>query len=77
LHYIEYEKQGSLSRPVYNGSSVPQLYNLQSDPKEEYNLFGESGGSNVVVHMMKLGAGPMRSFKEFPNKDYSKMTRDK
>ncbi|MGV7229682.1 MAG: sulfatase-like hydrolase/transferase [Nitrospirales bacterium] len=74
---IEYEKQGSLSRPAYTGISLPQLYNLKSDPKEEYNIMGESGASNVGAFMLKMGVAAQASFKEFPNKDYSKMTRDK
>lgn len=77
LHNLEYEKQASLSRPAYTGVSLPQLYNLQSDPKEEYNIIGESGATNVGAYMLKLGAEAMASFKEFPNNDYSKMTRDK
>ena len=74
---IEYEKKGSLSRPAYTGISLPQLYNLQSDPKEDYNIIGESGASNVGAYMLKMGVAAQASFKEFPNMDYSKMTRDK
>jgi hypothetical protein len=57
--------------------SLPQLYNLKSDPKEEYNIVGESGASNVGAYMLKMGVAAQASFKEFPNMDYSKMTRDK
>ena len=74
---MEYEKKGSLARPAYTGVSLPQLYNLKSDPKEEYNIVGESGASNVGAHMLKMGVAAQASFKEFPNMDYSKMTRDK
>lgn len=74
---IEYEKSASLSRPAYTGISLPQLYNLKSDPKEEYNIIGESGASNVGAYMLKMGVAAQASFKEFPNLDYSKMVRDK
>ena len=74
---MEYEKEGSLARPAYTGMSLPQLYNLRSDPKEEFNIMGESGASSVGAHMLKMGAAAQASFNEFPNMDYSKMTRDK
>ena len=74
---IEYEKQASLARPAYTGVSLPQLYNLKADPKEEYNIIGESGASNVGAYMLKMGVAAQASFKEFPHMDYSKMTRDK
>ena len=74
---MEYEKKGSLTRPAYTGVSLPQLYNLKTDPKEEYNIIGESGASNVGAHMLKMGVKAQMSFQEFPNMDYSKMTRDK
>lgn len=74
---MEYEKESSLARPAYTGMSLPQLYNLKSDPKEEYNIMGESGASNVGVYMLKMGVAAQANFKEFPNMDYSKMTRDK
>ena len=74
---MEYEKKGSLSRPAYTGISLPQLYNLKSDPKEESNIMGESGASNVGAFMLNMGVAAQASFKEFPNMDYSKMIRDK
>jgi len=72
---MEYEKQGSLARPAYSGISLPQLYNMKSDPKEEYNIMGESGASNVGAYMLKMGVAAQESFKKFPNLDYSKMKR--
>jgi arylsulfatase len=74
---VEYEKKASLTRPAYTGVSVPQLYNLKTDPKEEYNLVGESGATNVAAHMLKMGAAAQASFREFPHRDYSMMKRDK
>jgi len=74
---MEYEKKASLSRPAYTGVSLPQLYNLRTDPKEEYNLIGESGASNVGAHMLKMGVAAQASFREFPHGDYSMMKRDK
>jgi len=73
----EFEKKASLARPTYTGVSLPQLYNLKTDPKEEYNIMGESGASNVGAHMLKMGVAAQAKFKEFPHMDYSKMTRDK
>jgi arylsulfatase len=77
LLFVEYEKKASLARPAYTGSSIPKLFNLKADPKEEYNLIGESGGTNITAHMLKMGATVQASFKAFPHMDYSKMTRDK
>lgn len=74
---MEYEKRGSLTRPAYTGVSVPQLYNLKTDPKEEHNLVGESGATNVGAHMLKMGVEAQQSFQEFPNVDYSMMKREK
>ncbi len=72
---MEYEKHASLTRPAYTGVSVPQLYNLMTDPKEEHNLVGESGATNVAAHMLKMGVEVQAGFMEFPNRDYSKMKR--
>ena len=74
---MEYEKKASLSRPAYTGVSLPQLYNLRTDPKEEHNIIGESGASNVGAHMLKMGFAAQAGFREFPNSDYSMMKRDK
>ncbi len=77
LHFMEYERHGSLTRPSYEGASIPSLYNLRSDPKELYNIVGQRGGTNVTAHMLKM-AGQLRAgFKEHPHMDYSKMTREK
>ena len=73
---MEYEKKGSLARPAYTGMSLPQLYNLKTDPKEEYNIMGESGASSVGAHMLKMGVAVQASFTDFPHADYSRMTRD-
>jgi len=40
-------------------------------------MVGESGGTNIVAHMIKMGVAAQASFKKFPNMDYTKMTRDK
>ena len=77
LLFVEYEKKSSLARPAYTGGSIPQLYNLRADPKEEYNVIGESGATNIAAHMLKMGAVPQASFQNFPHMDYTKMTRDK
>ncbi len=49
-----------------------------SGPKEFYNLYGPSGGVAVFEPMVKDVMVPyMISLREFPNKDYSKVTRGK
>lgn len=77
LMMVEYEKKASLARPAYTGLSIPSLYNLLTDPKEEYNLIGESGATNVGAHLIQMGAGFQQSFKTSPHMDYGNMKRDK
>jgi arylsulfatase len=77
LHNLVYEKHGSLALPAYTGMSIPQLYNLKSDPKEDFNIIGESGATNVGAYMLTLGGIAYESFREFPNNDYSNITRTK
>ena len=77
FHTMLYEKERSLVRPAYQGISLPHLYNLQSDPKERLNIIGESGASNVGAYMLKMGVKAQASFADFPNGDYSGMSRDR
>ena len=77
LHAMEYERRSSLTRPSYEGISLPSLYNLRSDPKELFNIIGESGATNVAAYMLKKSAELQASFVKFPHMDYSKMTRSK
>lgn len=75
FHSVLYAKNASLAQPADTGLSLPQLYNLRSDPREEFNIIGESGASNVGAYILGLGVEAQRSFVEFPNGDYSKMIR--
>ena len=77
FHTMLYEKEHSLVRPAYQGISLPHLYNLQSDPKERLNIIGESGASNVGAYMLQMGVRAQASFADFPNGDYSGMSRDR
>lgn len=53
-------------------------YNLDTDPKELFNLFGRSGGVASFEPMVRDVMAPYpSSLRQFPNNDYSKMTRDK
>ncbi len=77
LHFMEYERLGSLARPSREGASIPSLYNLRSDPKELYNIIGQRGGTNVTAHILKMAGELQASFRDHPHMDYSNMTRDK
>ncbi len=77
LHFLEYERLGSLARPSFEGASIPSLYNLRSDPKELFNIIGQRGGTNVAAHMLKMAGQLQASFKDHPHMDYTKMTRDR
>ena len=77
LQAMEYERRNSLVRPSFEGVSLPSLYNLRSDPKELFNIIGESGATNVAAYMLQKAAELQASFKEHPHMDYAKMTRDK
>jgi arylsulfatase len=77
LHFMEYERRDSLARPSYEGASIPSLYNLRSDPKELFNVIGQSGGTNVAAHILKMAGELQASFKNSPHMDYENMTREK
>ncbi|GAG48483.1 unnamed protein product, partial [marine sediment metagenome] len=56
----------------------PFIYNLDTDPKELFNLFGRSGGVAIFEPMVRDVMAPyLISLRKFPNGDYSKMTRSK
>ncbi len=61
---------------IYLGS-VPEVYNLATDPKEHFNLAAGTEGIvfPLVVKEIQLRAQYEMSIKEFPNGDYSKMKR--
>ena len=64
LLFVEYEKKSSLARPAYTGGSIPQLYNLRADPKEEYNIVGESGASNYCGPYAENGSNGSSKFQK-------------
>ncbi|RLD24085.1 MAG: hypothetical protein DRI70_08605, partial [Bacteroidetes bacterium] len=79
FHWIVYsrEKAPFQEAPQVLGQ-IPFVFNLDTDPKERYNLFGLSGGVAPFEPMMRDVMVPyFMSIKEYPNKDYSKMKRGK
>ena len=80
LHFRTYPKWRSLITgvPTIHGI-VPKMYNLKADPKERWNIAGgpEGLGWGLLVKTAQTRAKYERSFKEFPNNDYSKLMRSK
>jgi len=79
FHWIVYNREIApfQEAPQVLGQ-IPLIFNLDTDPKERYNLFGLSGGVAPFEPMMHDVMVPyMKSISKFPNKDYSKITRDK
>jgi arylsulfatase A-like enzyme len=72
MRAIYSRKASSMSQPSYL-KSIPRIYNLRADPKEEYII---SGGMEGVTRSLVIKESQLRlkyemSFKEFPNGDYS------
>jgi arylsulfatase len=70
-----YARKGSLmSAPQYL-NSIPRIYNLRADPKEEYVISGGPEGitRSLVLKEVSLRLAYKKSFEEFPNADYSYM----
>ena len=70
-----YARKGSLmSAPQYL-NSIPRIYNLGADPKEEYVISGGPEGitRSLVLKEVSLRLACKKSFEEFPNADYSYM----
>jgi len=79
FHWIVYSRENApfQEAPQVLGQ-IPLVFNLDTDPKERYNLFGLSGGVAPFEPMMRDVMVPYYvSIKKFPHKDYSNMTRDK
>jgi len=79
FHWITYSRENApfQEAPQVLGQ-IPLVFNLDTDPKERYNLFGRSGGVAPFEPMMRDVMVPyMTSLRKFPNKDYSKMKRSK
>ena len=77
FHFVTFDKERSITGSYKDYGQVPLMFNLDTDPKEMYNLFGRSGGVALFEPMMRDIAPVMASFHKFPNKDYSKVKRSK
>ena len=78
FHFIAYRKFNPFQAAPQKLGQIPFIFNLDTDPKELFNLFGRSGGVAVFEPMMKYVMAPYQiSLRKFPNRDYSKMTRSK
>jgi len=76
FHWIIYDKWKPFSGGPKAIGQIPLLYNLDTDPKEMYDLFGRSGGVAPFEAMARDVLAPyLMSLRKFPNMDYSKMTR--
>jgi arylsulfatase len=70
-----YSRNASLMSDSMYLKSIPRIYNLRADPKEEYII---SGGIEGVVRSLVLKEAELRlkyknSFDAFPNADYSNL----
>ena len=78
LHYRLYDKwNANLLATPPDRMLLPSVYNLRADPKEKYNIIGgtEGIGWGLLVKEGQIMSGYKKSFKEFPNNDYSKVKR--
>ena len=74
FHFITYERVNPFAAGPEVLGQIPYIYNLDTDPKEMYNLFGRSGGVAVFEPMVRDVLVPyLTSLREFPNQDYSNM----
>ena len=76
-HFITFARFQSLTHPANELGQIPEVYNLNMDPKELYNIFGRSGGTPLFEQFGKTIAPYMMSMQKYPNKDYSMMKRGK
>jgi len=78
LHYRLYDKwNANLLATPPDRMLIPSIFNLRADPKERYNIVGGTEGIawGLLYKEAQILAGYKKSFKEFPNNDYSKMKR--
>ena len=78
FHWIVYARETApfQSAPQTLGQ-IPLVFNLDTDPKERYNLFGLSGGIAPFEPMVRDVMVPyFMSIRKYPNKDYSYTTRE-
>ncbi|BDD06507.1 sulfatase/phosphatase domain-containing protein [Aureibacter tunicatorum] len=76
-HFVKFNKFRSCIAPPIKLGQLPEFYNLSTDPKEMFNLYGRSGGIPLFFKFQKAMTPYFESMKEYPNMDYSKMKRDK
>ena len=78
FHFIVYEKVNPFQSSAQVLGQIPFIYNLDTDPKEMFNLFGRSGGIAIFEPMIwDVVALYMISLRKYPNMDYSNTVRDK
>ncbi len=78
FHWIIYDKWKPFEGGPRAIGQIPLLYNLDTDPKEMYNLFGRSGGVAPFEPMVRDVMAPyMMSVAKFPHMDYANMTRER
>jgi arylsulfatase len=76
FHFIAYEKVNPFGSGPEMLGQIPYIHNLDTDPKEMYNLFGRSGGVALFEAMVRDVLTPyFISVHKFPHQDYSNMTR--
>jgi arylsulfatase len=76
-HLVVYDKKHSITSAPHDLGRVPYLYNIVTDPKEEFNLLGEPGGASVTALVMGKAAPYYQSFRYYPNNDYTKIKRSR
>jgi arylsulfatase len=77
-HFVVYGKVNAYQSGSVSLEGIPYIYNLDTDPKEMYNLFGRSGAGPLYGLMYSKVLTPYYvSLKEHPNGDYSKMKRER
>ena len=78
FHFILYEKLNPFGSAPQLLGQVPNIFNLDTDPKELFNLYGQSGAIAVFEPMVRDVLAPyVKSVEQFPHQDYANMTRDK
>jgi arylsulfatase A-like enzyme len=72
-----YPRWGSSASSSEYLTLIPQMYNLATDPKEHFSISAGAEGVqwSLLVKESQLLAEYQKSINEFPNGDYSKMTR--
>jgi hypothetical protein len=78
LHWITYERINPFASAAQVLGQIPFVHNLDTDPKEIYNLFARSGGVAPFEPMIRDVMAPyFASIQKFPNSDYTNLTRDR